>query len=59
MIPMEQYVKPITLFWVDVCVYIYLYICTENERERRNMGPLFLLASAKNKLHSKGKVKLL
>lgn len=28
-------------------------------RVRRNMGPLFLLASAKNKLHNEGKVKLL
>lgn len=25
MIPMEQYVKPITLFWLYVCVYIYIY----------------------------------
>lgn len=33
MIPMEQYVKPITLFWIYVYICIYIYVRRMRERD--------------------------
>lgn len=42
MIPMEQYVKPITLFWIYVYIYIYIYVQRMRERETKYGAFIFI-----------------